>query len=116
VPFGRDSHELFQWLSGGSYEVECGITGLYVRQPLLSGIYDVLNGTRPCLLEVLRSASTPGHQPLERAPSGFRFHRFLNPAYLFLLLHQFTLCTLDRRDSASASSQDFHFPPVGLLR
>jgi hypothetical protein len=38
----RDSHELFQWLSGGSYEVECGITGLYVRQPLLSGIYDVL--------------------------------------------------------------------------
>jgi hypothetical protein len=94
--------------------VECGITACTFGSRFCQGYTTFLSGTRPCLLEVLRSASTPGRQSLERAPSGFRFHRFLDPAYLFLLLHQFTLCTLDGRDSAS--SQDFHFPPVGLLR
>jgi hypothetical protein len=67
---------------------------------------------------VQRSAGIPERQHLEGAPSGLLFHCFLKSRVSFSLpLHLFTLCKVDRwRDSVSASSQDFYFPPVGALR
>jgi hypothetical protein len=58
---------------GGSYEVECGITACTFGSRFCQGYTTFLSGTRPCLLEVLRSASTPGRQPSKGLPQGSAF-------------------------------------------
>jgi hypothetical protein len=60
-------------------------------------------------------AGIPGRQHLEGA---IPFSLFPESRVSFSLpLHLFTLCKVDsRRDSLSASSQDFHFSPAGLPR
>jgi hypothetical protein len=63
---------------------------------------------------VLRSAGVNASKGLFQAPLSLLTESRVS---FSLPLHLFTLCKVDsRRDSVSASSQDFHFPSMGLLR